>query len=262
MVRELARRIVVVAGRSSPAPAEPEDLAQLDNAFGAPEQGARARSVSVVVVVGSPRRRDWNPYIPDASVGIADYVSSLVLAEGARARISWFDDAPAHELSGDTLCLVLVDPSALLDPGRRERLRAFIESSGPQTRVFLLQNGLGQPPAEQALALEAAVSETFPVTPVRLPTRNALSEAVASALTEAQSMPQLTLRERLTKRELEIVGLVATGRSSKQIAAELYISRRTVETHLARIYRKLGVRSRAGLAALERSHDQAGHQET
>ncbi|NED97321.1 AAA family ATPase [Phytoactinopolyspora alkaliphila] len=54
----------------------------------------------------------------------------------------------------------------------------------------------------------------------------------------------------LTEAEQRIVRLVATGRRNREIAAELYVSVRTVETHLGRVFRKLGVRSRAELASL------------
>ncbi|MDD9369627.1 MAG: helix-turn-helix transcriptional regulator, partial [Acidimicrobiales bacterium] len=45
----------------------------------------------------------------------------------------------------------------------------------------------------------------------------------------------------LTPRELEVAVAVARGASNPQAAAELCISRRTVEDHLGRVYRKLGV---------------------
>ncbi|MCL4313162.1 MAG: response regulator transcription factor [Actinobacteria bacterium] len=48
----------------------------------------------------------------------------------------------------------------------------------------------------------------------------------------------------LTSRELEVVKLVAQGRSNQQIALQLNISRRTVESHLHHIFDKLGVTSR------------------
>jgi DNA-binding CsgD family transcriptional regulator len=47
-----------------------------------------------------------------------------------------------------------------------------------------------------------------------------------------------------------VARLAATGQTSQQIAARLSLSPRTVETHLARIYRKLGLSSRTALAAL------------
>ena len=52
----------------------------------------------------------------------------------------------------------------------------------------------------------------------------------------------------LTDREREIAGLAAQGFTSKAIAERLFISPRTVDTHLARIYQKVGVSGRAGLA--------------
>jgi DNA-binding NarL/FixJ family response regulator len=54
--------------------------------------------------------------------------------------------------------------------------------------------------------------------------------------------------EALTAREREIAGLVAQGRSNKQVAAALFLSQKTVEHHLSRVFEKLGVRSRAELA--------------
>jgi DNA-binding NarL/FixJ family response regulator len=54
----------------------------------------------------------------------------------------------------------------------------------------------------------------------------------------------------LTTREREIAQLVAEGRTSHAIATKLYLSRRTVETHVSRVYRKTGVSSRVGLVAL------------
>ncbi|MBI5352658.1 MAG: helix-turn-helix transcriptional regulator [Chloroflexi bacterium] len=56
----------------------------------------------------------------------------------------------------------------------------------------------------------------------------------------------------LTPRELEILQLVISGRTNKAIAAEFYISEKTVEYHLDRIYTKIGVRTRlmAGVWAI------------
>jgi DNA-binding CsgD family transcriptional regulator len=53
----------------------------------------------------------------------------------------------------------------------------------------------------------------------------------------------------LTKRETEVLSLLATGYSNAEIGARLYISRRTAENHVAHILSKLGLRSRAEAAA-------------
>ena len=49
----------------------------------------------------------------------------------------------------------------------------------------------------------------------------------------------------LTAREIEVLGLVALGLTNAQIAARLFLSRRTIDQHLSSIYNRLGVSSRA-----------------
>ena len=52
----------------------------------------------------------------------------------------------------------------------------------------------------------------------------------------------------LTATELQIAQLAADGLSNPEIAAQAFVSRKTVEANLARVYRKLGISSRAQLA--------------
>ncbi len=52
----------------------------------------------------------------------------------------------------------------------------------------------------------------------------------------------------LTPSERSVVDLAANGLANKEIAAALFVSVRTVETHLSHAYAKLGVRSRSQLA--------------
>jgi DNA-binding NarL/FixJ family response regulator len=60
--------------------------------------------------------------------------------------------------------------------------------------------------------------------------------------------------ESLTERELQLARLVADRKTNPQIAAELFLSQKTVETHLRNIFRKVGVSSRVELArAVERA---------
>jgi DNA-binding CsgD family transcriptional regulator len=61
------------------------------------------------------------------------------------------------------------------------------------------------------------------------------------------SRPQLSARER------QIAGLAAAGVTSKGIAEELYLSARTIDNHLRRVYAKLGVSGRGELAAALRA---------
>jgi DNA-binding NarL/FixJ family response regulator len=48
----------------------------------------------------------------------------------------------------------------------------------------------------------------------------------------------------VTPRELEVLGLISEGLSTRQVASRLNLSPKTVETHIAKLYRKLGARTR------------------
>ena len=60
-------------------------------------------------------------------------------------------------------------------------------------------------------------------------------------------------RSELTIREVEILRLLLAGYTNKAIAAEIMISKKTVEFHLDKIYTKIGVRTRlmAGIWAMQ-----------
>jgi DNA-binding CsgD family transcriptional regulator len=86
----------------------------------------------------------------------------------------------------------------------------------------------------------------------------ALEEAVEYALSEESStlesaapeQPSASIRaDTLTRREQEIAALMAQGLTNRQIASNLSISEHTAATHVRRILKKLGLHSRAELAA-------------
>jgi DNA-binding CsgD family transcriptional regulator len=52
----------------------------------------------------------------------------------------------------------------------------------------------------------------------------------------------------LTPTETQVAGLAAKGQSNREIASAMFIGVKTVEANLTRVYAKLGVRSRAGIA--------------
>ncbi len=54
----------------------------------------------------------------------------------------------------------------------------------------------------------------------------------------------------LTRRERDVLRLVAQGLTNPEVAAQLYLSQRTVSWHLCTIFRKLGVHSRAAATRL------------
>ena len=61
------------------------------------------------------------------------------------------------------------------------------------------------------------------------------------------------LVEPLTERELEVLRLLAAGRSNAEMAAELFVERSTVKTHLIHLYNKLGVHRRTQAVARARA---------
>ena len=61
----------------------------------------------------------------------------------------------------------------------------------------------------------------------------------------------------LTARELQVLALLATGRTNREVAAELVISDRTVARHVSNIFAKLGVSSRSAATAYAYEHDLA-----
>ena len=73
------------------------------------------------------------------------------------------------------------------------------------------------------------------------------------------SGPAGTTLESLTKRELQLALLVVDRKTNHEIADELFLSQKTVETHLRNIFRKVGVSSRVELArAVERAQSTSG----
>jgi len=83
----------------------------------------------------------------------------------------------------------------------------------------------------------------------------ALSAAADLAVLESLVPARGPARPRgLTAREVEVLGLVATGRTNRDIAAALVISEHTVARHLQNIFAKLGVSSRTAASAFAFEH--------
>jgi len=78
----------------------------------------------------------------------------------------------------------------------------------------------------------------------------AVTERVIAHLREDESAAAPRLHERLTRRERQVLALVAEGAANPAIAAALEISEGTVKIHISHILAKLGVHSRAHAARL------------
>ncbi|HLT20933.1 MAG TPA: response regulator transcription factor, partial [Thermomicrobiales bacterium] len=78
----------------------------------------------------------------------------------------------------------------------------------------------------------------------------ARSDELAEPTNNTQASSAVALEPvRLTRREREVVRLIARGLTNRQIAVELDIADRTVDTHVTNIFKKLGVSSRVKVAA-------------
>jgi DNA-binding CsgD family transcriptional regulator len=117
----------------------------------------------------------------------------------------------------------------------RARLAAVLRATGQAAEATV----------EAGLAREVAVR--LGARPL-LTELNALGGSVA-APTRAVHSPG---GDSLTPREFEVLGLVAAGRSNREIGEQLYISAKTVSVHVSNIMAKLGATSRTEAAALAR----------
>ncbi len=100
-------------------------------------------------------------------------------------------------------------------------------------------------------ALDAARLICVPLGATRAVAR---ADAVAARLADLTSAITQTAPTVLSPREIEVLRLLATGRSNREIAETLFLSIRTVERHLTNIYIKIGVHSRAEAIVFAHQH--------
>jgi DNA-binding CsgD family transcriptional regulator len=120
---------------------------------------------------------------------------------------------------------------------RQEPLREARRALGPAQARAAEERG-------QAMSLATAAEYALMLTAAGTQLPAADGPAAAGAAVTAPGLDRLSARER------ELVTLVAQGRTDTQIAAQLYISVRTVSSHLDRIRDKTGCRRRADLTRL------------
>ncbi|MEU5868888.1 LuxR family transcriptional regulator [Nonomuraea sp. NPDC047529] len=180
----------------------------------------------------------------EAAVGAGDEAA-------ARAALEAYERWSRHAATPESRAL-LARCRGLAD-GREdafeEALRLHTNPFEAARTALLLGERLrrGQRPGEARAHLRMAW-ETFERAGARPWARRAQEELRAAG--ESGQAPPVAVLDALTPQELRIAGLVADGLSSKQIAAQLFLSPRTVEYHLYKIYPKLGIGSRTDLARL------------
>ena len=138
-----------------------------------------------------------------------------------------------------------------------EATRRILGQTGNQTRVLILTTFERDDYVFEALQIGASgfLLKTAPpeelLTAVRVVSRGeallspSVTRRVIQEVTRHQRRaPRSPDLDRLTQRELEVLRLLAEGRSNAEIAAELYLSEATVKTHTSSILSKLGLRDR------------------
>jgi two-component system, NarL family, response regulator LiaR len=110
-------------------------------------------------------------------------------------------------------------------------------------------------PSDLARAVRSACSDEAMIDPI-------VASRLLRALSEQGGQAQVALDagagERLTRREREVLELIAAGRSNKRIALELGIAEKTVKTHVGHLLAKLGVSDRTQAAVLAVQRGLAG----
>jgi len=165
----------------------------------------------------------------------------------------------AQRLGPDVILMDLVMPG-LDGIGAMRQLRVRV----PGSRVIVLTSFLEDErvlPAIQAGAAGYLLKNVAPAELARAIRAAHAGEAIIDPTAAARLMhaiaddarPRIEQPERLTRRERDVLELIARGQSNKRIAFELGISEKTVKTHVGHLLAKLGVsdRTQAALMAVE-----------
>jgi DNA-binding NarL/FixJ family response regulator len=144
--------------------------------------------------------------------------------------------------------LLLIQVSHDFDPARLYKRLRQLRKSRPALRTIVMCAAGDSQLRDCALAGGAARV-------VDVERAGSILGAVRAVGTAADASVERPL---LTRRELEILRLVAEGMTNRDVAELLWVSDQTVKYHLANIYRKLGVNTRGEAVAWARLHDVTG----
>ena len=193
------------------------------------------------------------------TVAIAD--DHAIVREGLRLVLRAEADIEVVGETGDVAgaleLLKAEEPAVLLldiNLGTESGLDALpqLRAARPETAILILTMQKGALHAEHALG-EGAAGYVLKEAAGQELVRAIRTVAAGGTYLEPEIGAQLLRRrfeeqpEPLTRREREVVALLALGNTNAEVAKELFLSVRTVESHRARIQDKLGVSSRSEL---------------
>jgi ATP/maltotriose-dependent transcriptional regulator MalT len=159
-------------------------------------------------------------------------------------------DAVSGHAAGAVL-LAEGDPAAALESLRRagtrlQELDAPYDAARVRAHIGLAYRALGD---DDTAAMELDAARSVFERLGAAPDLARVEELTGAAASETAGG--------LTPRELEVLRLVATGKTNRAIAAELFLSEKTVARHVSNIFTKLGVSSRSAATAYAYQHDLA-----
>lgn len=226
------------------------------DAQGAVRSLRRVREVEQGLGITDPARGRWHGDLAEALVRSGEVAEAQDVIDVTREQ--------ALRLNRESVLAVLDRAEALVRAARGEREAAVAQLTSAQDRLGKLGYGLEEARAAFALAQlrTGAPNPTSYDEAARLFRRcralpwlrqvEAAAEArpAEAAPTPASAPDGLDSLAGLASMERQVAALVMEGATNREIAARLFISVKTVEATLTRVYRKLGIRSRVDIVRL------------
>ncbi|MFJ8062131.1 ATP-binding protein [Streptomyces sp. NPDC096142] len=215
----------------------------------------RVRELEQALGVTDPARGRWHGDLAEALVRIGESAEAQDVIDVTRER--------ALRLGRESVLAVLDRAEALVRAARGDHDAAVAQLTSVQDRLAKLGYGLEEARAAFALA-SLRTGQPGPTSYDEaarlfrrcraLPWLRQVDEAVVARPPEPTPVPApaptLEGLDGLASMERQVAALVMEGATNREIAARLFISVKTVEATLTRVYRKLGIRSRVDIVRL------------
>jgi predicted ATPase/DNA-binding SARP family transcriptional activator/DNA-binding CsgD family transcriptional regulator len=202
---------------------------------------------------------------------------TLLGGEPQRAKAKFEENLTLSKELGDKATIkTSLDGLACVAGANGEALRAAKLFGAAEALILIEATGFGLSPLESAMlepyraSARSRLGEAGWDEALAVGRTMSMEAAIAYAISESEEGPSTTTQSttseqplsstrdhpaKLTPREIEVLGLVAVGMTNAQVANEIFVSPRTVETHLTSIYHKLGVSSRAAATRFALEHN-------